>query len=60
MIRDFLLNEYIIDLKKELNMNHRFYENLCLDNERILKEVSKLSRENIINFYVIRNGFIKV
>ena len=41
-------------------MNHRFYENLCLDNERILKEVSKLSRENIINFYVIRNGFIKV
>ena len=41
-------------------MNLRFYENLCPENERILKEVEKLSKQNVINYYVIRNGFVKV
>ena len=52
--------DHIVQLKNELKMNLRFYENLCPDNERILKEVSKLSRENVITYYVVRNGFVKV
>ena len=41
-------------------MNLRFFENLCPENERILKEVGKLCKQNVINYYVVRNGFLKI
>ena len=46
--------------KKNINMNIRFYENLCAENEFILKECQKLKNENLIHGFIIRNGFVKL
>ena len=52
--------EYIIECKRYLNMNLRFYEDLSPINEYILKECSKLKYAGTIKNHIIRNGNIKV
>ena len=50
----------LLQYKKEINMNLRFYEHLTDINETVLKECHDLVKYGIIKSYFIRNGFVKI
>ena len=52
--------ERLLEVKHNLKMNLRFYDNLCDSNESVLKECRQLKKYNQIHEYYIRNGFVKV
>ena len=47
-------------VKKEMNVNLRFYDSLCAKNEETLKMAEWLSAEGLIHRYFMRNGFVKI
>ena len=50
----------LIEMKNELKMNLRFYENLCESNERVFNWCRELQKYDMIDEYYTRNGFIKI
>ena len=52
--------ERLKQLKQQLKMNIRFFENLSNSNEKILKECQNLYNQQWIHSYIIRNGFLKI
>ena len=50
----------LINIKKQLRMNLRFYENLCDSNERVFNWCRELKKYGLLNDYFVRNGFIKI
>ena len=48
------------ECRSTLQMNLRFYENLCEQNEIVRKYCYKLKRDGHIQDYFSRNGFIKI
>ena len=55
-----LNRDKLIEHKKVLNMNLRFYEHLTDSNESVLKECIQLEKYKIIDSYFIRNGHVKI
>ena len=52
--------ERLKQMKQQLKMNIRFFENLSNSNEKILKECQNLFNQQWIHSYIIRNGFLKI
>ena len=50
----------LLRYRNQLNMNLRFFENLCSENESIVANCTKLKNEGIIKNYIVRNGFAKI
>ena len=50
----------LLEVKSEIRMNLRFYENLCESNERVLRWCRELKNYDIIYDYFIRNGYVKI
>ena len=50
----------LLMVKKKTRMNLRFYESLCLANEKILKKCNELKKYGIIQDLFISNGFVKI
>ena len=46
--------------RHKLNMNLRFYENLCEANEMVVRSCKKLKQSGRIHEYYRRNGFVKI
>ena len=47
-------------IKSKHNLNVRFFESLCKQNELVLKECNDLKQKNIIHDFYTSNGFIKI
>ena len=50
----------LLELKKTLRMNLRFYENLCDNNERVFNWCRELNKHEKLHEYYVRNGFVKI
>ena len=48
------------DIKSKIQMNLRFYENLCESNESVLRWCRELKNYDIIYDYFTRNGYVKI
>ena len=58
-----LKNRYLLsqsNLRRQLGMNLRFYENLCPSNEKVVKLCTKLKAEKLIFDYKTAHGFVSI
>ena len=50
----------LLESKKQLKMNLRFYESLCESNKQVYYECYDLKKYGFIKDFYIRNGFVKI
>ena len=50
----------LLEIRKDIKMNLRIYESLCVSNENVYKDCFNLKKYGIIKDYFLRNGFVKI